>query len=63
MLILPWGSLRLSHSSLILIRNWKFGGLALTFSKVMNGGCRWNGGKSGIKALGSEQQLGNEVVL
>lgn len=47
----PPGSLRLSHFSLILIRNGKFGGLALAFSKVMKCGCRWDGGKSGIKAL------------
>lgn len=51
MLILPRGSLRLSHSSLIFIRNWKFGGLALAFSQVRNCGCRWDGGKSGIETL------------
>lgn len=51
MLILPGGSLRLPHSSLIFIRNWKFGDLAVVFSKVMNCGCRLDGGKIGIETL------------
>lgn len=63
MLILPRGSLRLSHFSLILIRNWKFGGLALAFSKLLNCGYRWDGGKSGIRPWDLNRSWKMKLVL